>query len=65
MLFNTERDIDRLIIKNRFRFLKIVSAIGVFLLSQIFFTISEATEWIPNYRKIDGILGDFSLVRNI
>ena len=35
-----------------------VSSIGVFLLSQIFFIISEATGWKLNYRDTDGtILG--------
>lgn len=33
-----------------------VSSIGVFLLSQIFFIICEATGWIPNYRDIGGTI---------
>ena len=33
-----------------------VSAIGVFLLSQIIFITFEATGWLPNYREIDGTL---------
>lgn len=33
-----------------------VSAIGVFLLSQIIFITSGATGWLPNYREIDGTL---------
>lgn len=33
-----------------------VSAIGVFVLSQIIFMTLEATGWIPNYRDISGTL---------